>query len=329
MTHLRGFAATAGRGRDMKNLKFGAFCLGLLLVVGTLVTVVSAQTARVRLDLAQGGQAEPRGDRNVWVLDGRGSQLGVMVSDLDAKAASGGVKIDEVNADSPAEKAGIKAGDIVVEYDGEKVRSARQFTRLVQETPEGRSVSIALLRDGKRQTLTAAPESGRMTWNSRGFGPEVDRAMREAERGLREFRFDVPEMREWRFDDREPRSFSYRLPPNVMPFMNPWRGRLGVTVQPLTGELEEYFGAKNGGALVSSVAPDSAASKAGIKAGDVIVSINGKSVRNADDLLRELGDLDGEVAIVVMRDKKEMTLKATVERRSTAPRPGSRPGIVM
>ena len=54
------------------------------------------------------------------------------------------MKIDEVNEDSPAEKAGIKAGDIVVEYDGERVRSARQFTRLVQETPEGRSVAIAL-----------------------------------------------------------------------------------------------------------------------------------------------------------------------------------------
>ena len=41
---------------------------------------------------------------------------------------------------------------MVVEYDGERVRSARQFTRLVQETPEGRTVKIAVLRDGKRQT---------------------------------------------------------------------------------------------------------------------------------------------------------------------------------
>ena len=62
-----------------------------------------------------------------------------------------------------------------------------------------------------------------------------------------------------------------------MPFMGS-RGRLGVTVQSLTPELEEYFGAKNGGALVSSVTQDSAAAKAGIKAGDVITSINGRRV---------------------------------------------------
>jgi serine protease Do len=306
----------------MKNVKFGVFCLGLLLVITAAVTSLSAQSS------AQGVPVQPP-DRNVWVLDGRGSQLGVMVSDVDAKAAAGGVRIDEVNADSPAEKAGIKAGDVVVEYDGEKVRSARQFTRLVQETPEGRAVTIALMREGKRQTLTATPESGRMAWNSRGFGPDVDRALREAERGLREFRFDVPEMREWRFDDRSPRGYSYRLPPEVMPFMSPSRGRLGVTVQPLTRDLEEYFGAKNGGALVSSVTAESAASKAGIRAGDVIVSINGTSIRDTGDLLRELDGVSGEATIVVVRDKKEMTLKATIERRPMTPRAGSRPGIVM
>src|SRR5689334_20880371 len=104
----------------MRNLKFGAFFLGLVLVVGVLVAGVSAQQRGFAV------QAEPR-DRNVFVLDGRGAQLGVEVSDVDAKAATGGVKIDEVNPDSPAEKAGIKRGDVVVEYDGEKVRSARQF----------------------------------------------------------------------------------------------------------------------------------------------------------------------------------------------------------
>ena len=169
-----------------------------------------------------------------------------------------------------------------------------------------------------------------MTWN---FGPDVDRAMRDAERGMREFRFDVPNF-DFHFDDRdrvpgdrEPRRFEYRVPNGMLPFVSGSRGRLGVSVQSLTPDLQEYFGAKNGGALVSSVTKESAAAKAGVKAGDVITSINGKTVEDSDDLVRELDDLTGEVTIVLLRDKKEMTLKATLERRDTAPRPGSRPGI--
>jgi membrane-associated protease RseP (regulator of RpoE activity) len=319
----------------MKNLKFGVFSLGLLAAIVATVSSMSAQP-RVPFDFAEARQVEPRmrTERpNVMALEGRGSQLGVMVSDVDVKAAASGVKIDEVNDDSPAEKAGIKAGDVVVDYDGERVRSARQFTRLVQETPEGRTVPIGILRDGKKQTLNATPESGRMTWN---FGPEVDRALREAERGTRGFRFDVPAPNfDFHFDGRgrggrEPRRFEYRLPNDLMPFMGRSRGRLGVTVQSLTPELEEYFGTKNGGVLVSSVTKESAAAKAGIKAGDVIVSINGRSVDDSDDLIQELEDLDGEVTIVVVRDRKEMTLKATLERpRATTPRAGSRPRMVL
>jgi serine protease Do len=271
------------------------------------------------------------------MLDGRGSQLGVMVSDLDTKEAgtTGGVKIDEVNQDSPAEKAGLKAGDVVVEYDGERVRSARQFTRLVQETADGRSVKIAVLRDGKRQTLDATPESRMGMWN--GFN--IDQWRDGVDRGMREFRFEVPRQFEWAprdFDkaprefapDALPRGYSYRIPDMLLPYMNSTRGRLGVTVQSLTRDLEEYFGAKNGGALVSSVTPESPGARAGIKAGDVIVTVNGRGVQDSNDLIRELEDATGEVTIVLLRDKKEMTLKATLERpRPATPRAGSRPGL--
>src|SRR5678816_298703 len=98
----------------MKNIKFGMFSLVLLAGITAAIASLSAQTR---------AQVEPRvrTERpDVMVLDGRGAQLGVMVSDLDVKAATSGVKIDEVNEDSPAAKAGIKAGDIVVDYDGER-----------------------------------------------------------------------------------------------------------------------------------------------------------------------------------------------------------------
>jgi len=82
------------------------------------------------------------------------------------------------------------------------------------------------------------------------------------------------------------------------------------------------------------VSKESAAAKAGVKAGDVITSINGKPVKDSADLARELSDANGETTIVLLRDKKEMTLKAVIaddQRRSpegSRPRrPGSRPGL--
>jgi len=184
------------------------------------------------------------------------------------------------------------------------VRSARQFTRLVQETPDGRTVKIAVMRNGQKQTLDATPEN-RVAMD---FGADADRLREEVERSLREFRVEPPI---FRYDDRGPRRFEYRLPERVMPFMGS-RERLGVTVQSLTPELEEYFGARNGGVLVSSVTPDSAAAKAGLKAGDVIISINGRSVTGSGDLMRELRDLSGDVTVGILRDKQEITLKAVL-----------------
>jgi serine protease Do len=285
----------------MRHLKFGAFCLGLAVLVGIAVAGLSAQN---RVEVRQA----PRG--NLMMLDGRGSQLGVMVSDLDAKEGAG-VKVDEVTVDSAAGKAGLKAGDVVVEFDGERVRSARQFTRLVQETPDGRTVKIAVLRDGKRQTLDATPEARSFSWN---MDIDGDRIRREIERGMQQV----------------PQRFEYRIDPDMIPGMRLMsRGRLGVTVESLSPQLADYFGVKEGGALVSAVTRDSAAEKAGIKAGDVITSVNGGRVRDADSLSREIGDATGtELSIGIVRDKKETTLKATIEtRRPDRPRANSRPGL--
>src|SRR5688572_13467573 len=73
-----------------------------------------------------------------------GGRLGVAVREVgedDVKrgrlGTSHGVVVDEVSDESAAQKAGFKSGDIVVEFDGERVRSVQQFTRLVQETPTG------------------------------------------------------------------------------------------------------------------------------------------------------------------------------------------------
>lgn len=276
--------------------------VGLLFAsVAAAVSVVVAQGTPPPLDTP-----ERNARREMMVLDGHGSRLGVTVQDLGAADKTSGVRIDSVDPGSAAERAGIKAGDIVVEYDGERVRSARQFTRLVQETPEGRQVPMALMRDGKHQTLTATPEARAMTWNMSIDGDRLRRDVERSLEGLRDFRMDMPPMR-FRFDnDFAPSS----------------RRRLGVSVDSLSDQLAQFFGAPDGGALVTSVEADSAAAKAGLKAGDVITSINGGRIHDAEHLRRALRDAsEGELTIDYLRDKKAATAKATLGPQASRPAP--------
>ena len=92
----------------------------------------------------------------------------------------------------------------------------------------------------------------------------------------------------------------------------PSRGRLGVTVQELTPELATCFGVKDG-VLVSGVTADSPAAKAGIRAGDVITTVDGKPVTSSEEIVVLLAVKTGEVTIGLTRDRKPMSLKATIE----------------
>jgi serine protease Do/serine protease DegQ len=94
--------------------------------------------------------------------------------------------------------------------------------------------------------------------------------------------------------------------------------QLGVSVDEMSDQLAEYFGTKTG-VLVTSVTKDSAAMKAGVKAGDVIVSVNGSSVERSGDIRERLRSLDAgdEFTLEIMRDRKSMTLKGKIEPRAT------------
>lgn len=90
------------------------------------------------------------------------------------------------------------------------------------------------------------------------------------------------------------------------------RGYLGVNIQPITPEIAEGLGLKNPqGALVSEAQADTPASKAGIKAGDAILKVNGDTVKDARDLSRRISSLlpGASVKLTVMRDGKERTFE--------------------
>jgi len=263
-------------------------------------------------------QTAARAAKAVQVFGGRGSQIGVTIRDVeetDAKenklSAVTGVVIEEVSSESPAASAGLKKGDIVVEFDGDRVRSVRQFTRLVQETPAGRKTQVTVMRGGQRVNATIEPRE------SNGFMFDDDTFSALHDLGG-DFAFAMPRPA-IPAPPATPKPPAPPAFPDVDTFV--WRSNngLGITVGDLSQQLAEYFGTKDG-VLVTSVADNSAASKAGIKAGDVITSFNGAEVRSPSDLrqrIRALQDGD-EFTVGVMRDKKPMTVKGKAE--TTRPR---------
>src|SRR5688500_2348361 len=118
---LRRLRQVDGGNCPMKRARFAVF--GLLLG-GAIVAGVGALGAQGPAPPSTEGQSGPRARARAMMLDGRGGRIGVIVDDLtpdDLKALSGatsGVRIQNVDEDSPAAKAGLRAGDVVVEFDG-------------------------------------------------------------------------------------------------------------------------------------------------------------------------------------------------------------------
>jgi len=264
------------------------------------------------LPVAQAQTTEGRQENRQVQLPraGQVSMVGLRLSDVTAEqvktlklSRQEGAVVESVRPNSPAATAGFHENDVVLQFDGERVRSAAHLTRLVAETPVGREVMVGVMRDGRRTDLKVKPDAG--NWFEPRFGGMIDlnseewkEQMERAGRAAREMGRNLPDV------------------------FAPGRGRLGVTVQELNGELAEYFGVKSG-VLVASVTADSPAAKAGMKAGDVITAVNGKAVATPGELVSGLPapDTAQEVTLTVFRDKREMTLRVALAAPASTGKP--------
>lgn len=226
---------------------------------------------------------------------GSGAYMGVFVQEVDSDRAKAlklpeeaGVEITRITPDSPADKAGLKSGDVILRYNGEMVEGNTQFRRLISETPSGRDVKLEVFRKGGSQTVTVKvgerPEPNVYAFTMPPMAPHVE--------------FNMPDM---------PRTF--------MSWSN---SMVGMTAESLEGQLAQFFGVKEG-VLVRSVNSGSAAEKAGLKAGDVITRVDDSRVSTPADVSNRLRGSRGKaVTIVVMRDHKEMTLSLTMDENRRA-----------
>lgn len=227
--------------------------------------------------------------------------LGVDIGEITAERAKDlklpavrGVVVEQVEADSPAAKAGLKQNDVILRYDGQTVEGTVQFRRLVRETPPGRTVNLEISRDGNSQTLSVQITDRNAYYEKRmrGAMPEFGKS----------FSFQVPN-----FEMHGPEMFMW---------MNGGGPALGIEAEDLSGQLGAYFGAPNdAGVLVRSVRPGTAAARSGLKAGDVIVKVNGTAVKSVSDLrelLREKRDAKS-VTLGVLRKGSELNLTVELE----------------
>jgi len=238
------------------------------------------------------------GDLNVVIGDDGSSWLGVETHEVTSDkakelklSAERGVVLGKIVPDSPAAKAGLKENDVVTEINGQRVEGAAQFRRMIHEIPAGRTIQLTVWRDGHTQTISAT--------------------LGKSEQGRHAMKMMTP----------TPGTFAFRMPemPEI-PSME-WNGsmllsgqpRLGIDAEDLSGQLGAFFGAPDGeGILVRDVNSGSPAEKAGVKAGDVITSLNGERIRTVGELREKLSakrdDKDRTVKLGVLRNKSEISL---------------------
>lgn len=179
--------------------------------------------------------------------------IGVYIQEMNQDLAKSfgldkpqGALVTKIEKDSPAAKAGLKAGDIIIAVNGQKVDSSIMLPRLVSVITPGKKAQFTIIRDQKKQDVEVTIGVSKDA-KTKATGPAND-------------------------------------------------VKLGVTARPLTDD--EAAQLETNGLLVTKV--EGLAASAGIRPGDVLVSANGKNLKDVDDLKAELKG--SKVLLLVQRD---------------------------
>lgn len=309
--------------------------LSLLLAAAACASVALAQTATTR-------PAQGEGPRAFSMTFGGGNFLGVYTENITRENASRyglsgeprGAGVTEVLENSPAAKAGVQKGDVILAFDGEQVSSTQKLQRLINESAPEHTARLTVSRGGGERELTAtlgkhdAPGANTNAW--RLENGEV-------------FRWDGKDWQkqsqdEWRKQSEEWQKQSEEVRKQLEKFRAGQQGgnlafalnsgrRIGVATTPLTDQLADYFGvSREGGVLVTSVAQDSPAAKAGLKAGDIITEVDGEHIKTTGDVTRLISrKTEGDVTLTITRERNRRTFKVTPE-KSPAPQTWTIPG---
>lgn len=243
-------------------------------------------------------------------FDTRGGYLGVQTKDVNSDNFSSlglssvrGVAVEKVMEGSPAEKAGLQAGDAIVRVNGEEITSAKKLTRLIGEIAPDHTASITVLRGGSEHEVAAT--IGKRDPKSLVSG-NFPSALFEG-KGT-PFTFKTPDFPDF---GELPKLDNFPDGSKVFVWRSGGSAQIGIGVSALTKQLAEHFGVEKG-VLVNEVRADSPAAKAGLQAGDIIVETDGKTISSETDLIRAVNSKkEGDVSVTFVRGGARQTVNVT------------------
>lgn len=314
-----------------------ALTLGLFLAVGK-DSLADDNQKTVRIVNVTGDEAEAVAafEAAEEGRAGRGGYLGLSLRE-DTKSSEGGALVEHVVDDSPAAKAGLKDGDVIVGFGGDVVRGPAKVTEKIRGAKPGDKVGLDVRRDGKVQKFNVElGERPAVAWRVRsGEGaPLSEEAELDLERSLKSLDEKMPELQQ-----RLGKMKIYAPGRHGMMIFGRSKPLLGIEMIETTPELREAMGGtKDAGVLVGKVLAGSAAEKAGLRVGDLVLSVDGEKIADPGDLSEAIGKHEGKtIDLDIVRDKKTMHVKAVLpkidepEDEPTGPRasvwrvPGSAP----
>jgi serine protease Do len=235
-------------------------------VIGINTAILSPSGGSIGLGFAiPSGEARVVVDQLRQFHRARRGWLGVRIQQVTPDIAetlglhgADGALVAGVNTGGPADRAHLQNGDVLLTFNGQKLRESRTLPRVVAETPIDQKVPVDLWRNGKPMTIQVV----------------------------------VAEMPEEAHAAAAAVDTHHAPPPSTVVDLN----GMGMKVAPLSDDLRTRFklDAKQKGVVITDVGQEGTASDRGLKPGDVIVEVQQQSVASPADIRKHLNDARAE-----------------------------------